>query len=187
MEVVETENLEAEVIVSGIPSPELKWMLGSEHLSSKKTTERIVEIETKTIETPDGRQVMKSTLKLTNVKLEDCCELIVIAENKHGLVKSSSSLTIMPLASLKIPKIVGNLKNVTVKKGESAQFKVDVKGNPEPKLKWFIDGIEIQSKSNTYGECVIDKCQSSGTVKLVATNENGEDSAQVSQISKRIS
>ncbi|EYC13263.1 hypothetical protein Y032_0044g1070 [Ancylostoma ceylanicum] len=79
--------------------------------------------------------------------------------------------------------------DLRIKAGQSINFDVNVEGEPTPKIEWFLNGEPIQS----LGKTKIDNSNDNNTkldtkdavradtgkYKIVATNENGRDEAEV--------
>uniref|UniRef100_A0A0N5AQN4 non-specific serine/threonine protein kinase n=1 Tax=Syphacia muris TaxID=451379 RepID=A0A0N5AQN4_9BILA len=91
------------------------------------------------------------------------------------------------------PKIDRNsLMEVRVKAGEVIEFDVNVEGEPTPKIAWLINDTPLVSSDRTKIDNSLNNNTKlkttdasridSGTYKIVATNENGKDEAEVKVI-----
>uniref|UniRef100_A0A915Q578 non-specific serine/threonine protein kinase n=1 Tax=Setaria digitata TaxID=48799 RepID=A0A915Q578_9BILA len=118
----------------------------------------------------------------------------VKAINKAGAsTPSDPSRTLVGKARNLPPKIDrSNLNEIRIKVGSTIEFNVKVEGEPPPKIAWFNNETSL----TTYGRTKVDNSvdyrtklvtldalrNDSGTYKIVATNENGKDEAEVKVI-----
>ncbi|KHJ76844.1 immunoglobulin I-set domain protein, partial [Oesophagostomum dentatum] len=88
------------------------------------------------------------------------------------------------------PKINRDMfSDLRIKAGQSINFDVNVEGEPTPKIEWFLNGQPIMSigktkidnsnDNNTKLDTKDATRADSGKYKIVATNENGRDEAEV--------
>ncbi|KJH43663.1 fibronectin type III domain protein [Dictyocaulus viviparus] len=115
----------------------------------------------------------------------------VKALNKAGESRPSDPSKAMIAKPRNLPPNIHRdmFNDIRIKAGQSINFDVIVDGEPTPKIEWFLNGILIQSlgktkidnsndnntKLHTKDAVRID----SGKYKIVATNENGRDEAEV--------
>lgn len=79
--------------------------------------------------------------------------------------------------------------DLRIKAGQNVAFDVNVEGEPNPKIEWFLNGTPLSSlgktkidNSNDHNTKLATKEATradSGKYKIVATNENGKDEAEV--------
>ena len=79
-----------------------------------------------------------------------------------------------------------------IKKGDLIDFNVNVEGEPNPKIQWFINDTPLATADRTKIDNTTDNNTKlrirdaervdSGTYKIVATNEHGRDEAEVKVI-----
>jgi hypothetical protein len=120
------------------------------------------------------------TLKMEKLARSDSATVKCVAKNKYGADESSGELVIK-----RKPEITKKLKPVVVNVGETAEYSIKVDSYPEPKIKWFLDGVAIDGKK--YGQdgdaykLKLPKVEASGTVKVKVENDYGydEDSAEL--------
>ncbi len=95
------------------------------------------------------------------------------------------------LKELKQPKIMANLIDQTVMKGEPVKLKASIRGDPQPQVHWFkdgkianeTDGVEIlKSEDGFTYELFIEKATEKhhGLYEVLAKNEHGEAESKVS-------
>ena len=172
MDVWKDESFQMDVIA--LNSPQYKWYLNGKEL---KNGENGVEI------TQDEN---KSSLKIPKA-LQDHqgAEVRVTAANEVGTSECTSKLTVKERPTA--PKIEDGPQNVSVKEGESAEFRVTVSGHPEPTVQWFLnEKIIEQSQTKIFTKQGRDyilrisetKVTESGTVRVVASNPAGTDTKE---------
>lgn len=115
----------------------------------------------------------------------------VKAINKAGAsTPSDPSRSIVAKPRHLAPKIDrSTLLEVRVKAGETIEFNVNVEGEPNPKIAWFINEtpltssehtkIDNSTEHNTKLKTTSSNRLDSGMYKIVATNESGKDEAEV--------
>lgn len=84
------------------------------------------------------------------------------------------------------------LNDIRIKKGAIIDFNVNVDGEPNPKNQWFINGTSLTTSNRTKIDNSIENNTKlktreaeridSGTYKLIATNEHGNDEAEVNVV-----
>jgi hypothetical protein len=172
--VVESENVELSVTLKGSPEPVIKWILNNEELQVSKHVQITTNEST-------SSESFESKLTLCNVTMEEAGEIKVLAENKHGVCETKGILSVISLADLKTPKLVGELGNATFTKGDSSTLKAVIKGNPPPTAEWFKDGKSLGPGTSSGEEFSIklnniDEA-SAGEYRILAKNEHGEVSS----------
>lgn len=78
----------------------------------------------------------------------DTGEYVVEVRNEEGKIKSSCYLQVEPIfdprVEYKQPEFIEQIHHVHAKVGQAATFTCRVKGTPNPFVRWFKDGIELQ-------------------------------------------
>ncbi|GAB6018703.1 hypothetical protein CHUAL_000380 [Chamberlinius hualienensis] len=172
IEVHESENIKFEVKVAGQPEPTVKWIKGDVEV---KTDGKRIKIE------KDDRNYILSIDKVTR---EDAGKYSCVISNDFGSQTGKGDLTVNSK-----PEYVEKLSNMTVKEGETDyKLKVKVSGHPAPKIRWFIESMEIDERSKRYtisdeGETkvlIIKKVDSecSGNYSCTIANSCGEATCQ---------
>uniref|UniRef100_A0A914I6Q5 Uncharacterized protein n=1 Tax=Globodera rostochiensis TaxID=31243 RepID=A0A914I6Q5_GLORO len=111
--------------------------------------------------------------------------------NKAGeSAPSNPSRTLLAKARRLAPTIDRSaMPEIRIKKGGTIEFNVPVEGEPGPKCQWLINGTQLgtsdrtkvdnSNKNNTKLRTLGAERMDSGTYKLIATNEHGQDEADV--------
>ncbi|TRY54314.1 hypothetical protein DNTS_021292 [Danionella cerebrum] len=159
---------------SGAPTPELSWSLNSSEHPPLSTSHEISKMD------------QQSVLTLSGLSPDDNGrELTCSAENMVGLIEASV------LLNIEFPPSI--LQLYQPEKNQDWCIPFTVSGNPRPELRWFHKGkileeqqyirTEIHDITNTeYHGClqlVIPTHIHNGVYTLVARNQLGEDSANV--------
>ncbi|KAK5968521.1 Twitchin [Trichostrongylus colubriformis] len=115
----------------------------------------------------------------------------VKALNKAGESRPSDPSKAMVAKPRNLPPKINRdmFQDLRIKAGQSISFDVNVEGEPAPKIEWFLNGQPIQSVGKTKidnsndNNTKLDTKDSvradSGKYKIVATNDNGRDEAEV--------
>ncbi|XP_054088791.1 obscurin [Zeugodacus cucurbitae] len=86
------------------------------------------------------------TLKIKEVSRVDCAVYTVKAENAYGSASSETKLLIKC-----VPELTKKLSNITITEGDcNVELEVRLNAYPEPKVQWYIDGIEIDEKRKDF-------------------------------------
>ncbi|KAK0400071.1 hypothetical protein QR680_003339 [Steinernema hermaphroditum] len=129
-----------------------------------------------------------------NLKEGNAYQFRVKAVNKAGeSTPSDPSRTLIAKARHLAPKIDRNmLHDIRIKAGGIIDFDVNVEGEPNPKIEWFINGsplvssdrtkIDNSTEHNTKLKTREATRNDSGTYKIVAVNDSGKDEAEVNVI-----
>ncbi|KAJ1363943.1 Twitchin [Parelaphostrongylus tenuis] len=131
------------------------------------------------------------TATVNDLKPGQTYQFRVKALNKAGESRPSDPSKAMIAKPRNLPpKIHRDMFNdIRIKAGQSINFDVNVDGEPTPKIEWFLNGTPIQSlgktkidnsnDNNTKLDTKDAARADSGKYKIVATNENGRDEAEV--------
>lgn len=136
----------------------------------------------------------QTTATVGHLKQGATYQFRVKAINKAGAsTPSDPSRSIVAKPRNLPPKIDRSmLQEVRIKAGGIIEFNVNVEGEPNPKIAWFINNTPLTSSdrtkidnstdNNTKLKTVEATRIDSGTYKIVATNENGKDEAEVNVV-----
>ncbi|RWS07258.1 muscle M-line assembly protein unc-89-like protein, partial [Dinothrombium tinctorium] len=171
-EAMENEkDFEMKVKISGDVDTEVKWY----HDGNLATPEDGYEAY--------GDVSAHFTLKLPKVTLDKAGEYVVEATDKCDKIASKGVLRVNSY-----PGFDEELENVSVKLGEDACFKVKVRGNPEPKIKWAKDGETIKPddehvkaiEEDGYLKLVIKEVEAAdlGDYSCIAANKYGTQTSE---------
>ncbi|XP_047102318.1 twitchin isoform X3 [Schistocerca piceifrons] len=140
----------------------------------------------KAIEVP-GDQL---TAKVPDLKERAEYQFRVVAVNKAGPSPASepTKTHLVKHRALK-PRIDRtNLKPIVIRAGKSVKYDVNIRGEPPPDVKWFLQDTEVKSEGN-YEIINVDYNtkfslndavrKNSGVYKIVAENQHGKDEAEV--------
>ncbi|WKY05591.1 hypothetical protein Q1695_006081 [Nippostrongylus brasiliensis] len=131
------------------------------------------------------------TATVDNLRPGQTYQFRVKALNKAGESRPSDPSKAMIAKPRNLPPKIHRdmFSDVRIKAGQSINFDVNVDGEPTPKIEWFLNGQPIQSlgktkidnsnDNNTKLDTKDAARADSGKYKIVATNENGRDEAEV--------
>ncbi|VDK40424.1 unnamed protein product, partial [Cylicostephanus goldi] len=136
---------------------------------------------------PGGEQ----TATVNDLKQGQTYQFRVKALNKAGESRPSDPSKAMIAKPRNLPPKINRdmFTDLRIKAGQAINFDVNVEGEPTPKIEWFLNGQPIQSigktkidnsnDNNTKLDTKDAARADSGKYKIVATNENGRDEAEV--------
>ncbi|XP_065938802.1 muscle M-line assembly protein unc-89 isoform X2 [Magallana gigas] len=88
------------------------------------------------------------SLEIPVASTYDTGEYVVEVRNEEGKIKSSCYLQVEPIFDSRVeykqPEFIEQIHHVHAKVGQAATFTCRVKGTPNPFVRWFKDGIELQ-------------------------------------------
>ncbi|XGW29138.1 hypothetical protein V3C99_008720 [Haemonchus contortus] len=131
------------------------------------------------------------TTTVDNLKPGQTYQFRVKALNKAGESRPSDPSKAMIAKPRNLPPKINRdmFNDLRIKAGQTINFDVNVEGEPAPKIEWFLNGTPIQSLgkvkidnsnvNNTKLDIKDSARADSGKYKIVATNENGRDEAEV--------
>ncbi|XP_044021287.1 obscurin isoform X7 [Aphidius gifuensis] len=167
--------MELKIEAAGIARPKIQWFLNGDELKSDKNL---------TITTVIDKHVF-STISIPNFKPQNEGELVCLATNRAGKVKTNcvvSMIRLPPTFDKFLPK------SMQIEEGKPLELSIEIDGSPFPKVTWFKDGeeivpddhIKIETQPNGSTKLIIDKCTPTdcGAYKLIAKNNNGEEKSQ---------
>merc|ERR1712142_195394 len=174
--------LELKCKVTGDPKPSIKWFKDGREIKQASNT-RI---------TQEGQECVLKTSKFTKSEIGT---YKCVATNSVGTAQCEANVDeIVP--DKKKPVFEEVIKSTDVKINDGFELRCKVTGVPNPTIKWFKDGKEIRSTSNTKTiqegmVCILKTSKFTkadiGTYKCVATNEVGtaECEANVTEDTKK--
>ncbi|TMS38626.1 hypothetical protein L596_005310 [Steinernema carpocapsae] len=136
----------------------------------------------------------QTTCTVGNLKEGNSYQFRVKAVNKAGeSTPSDPSRTLIAKPRHLAPKIDRTmLHDIKIKAGGFIDFDVNVEGEPNPKIEWFINGSQLVSSDRTKIDNSTEhntKLKTreatridSGTYKIVAVNDSGKDEAEVNVV-----
>ncbi|XP_049307131.1 obscurin isoform X3 [Bactrocera dorsalis] len=131
----EKETVIMSVKIDAFPAAKVRWYQDGNEIdvsNNKKYTT-----------VADGNEYM---LKIKDVSRVDCAIYKVKAENDYGSASSETKLLIKCA-----PELTKKLSNITITEGDcNVELEVQLNAYPEPKIKWYIDGIEIDEKRKDF-------------------------------------
>lgn len=167
--------IEYKVEAKGIARPKIQWFINGDELTN------------------DGRHTINtivddhvfSTLSIVNFDATDEGELVCVATNLAGKARVNCTLSM-----IRIPPTFDKLlpKSQQIDEGQPLELSIDIDGSPFPKVAWYKDGekivpdghIKIETQPNGSTKLTIDRCTPTdcGAYKLIAKNNNGENTSQ---------
>uniref|UniRef100_A0A0K8U7P3 Muscle M-line assembly protein unc-89 n=2 Tax=Bactrocera latifrons TaxID=174628 RepID=A0A0K8U7P3_BACLA len=131
----EKETVIMSVKIDAFPAAKVRWYQDGNEID--------VSNNKKYITVADGNEY---TLKIKEVSRVDCAIYKVKAENDYGSASSETKLLIKCA-----PELTKKLSNITITEGDcNVELEVKLNAYPEPKIKWYIDGIEIDEKRKDF-------------------------------------
>lgn len=84
--------------------------------------------------------------------------------------------SVIPLTSPKpeSPKFLVPLRNQTVKEGDALRFNVQFRGNPEPRITWYINGKTVQEDGDFQVTVDASRGESTLAIREVFPDDEGE-------------
>ncbi|CAG9132454.1 unnamed protein product [Plutella xylostella] len=152
------KNIEFTVSVEAYPEPTIKWYQGDVEITEKKS------VFTRVDKGSSHKLILKEIsaelsgtykCKVTNELGEDSCEATFTVNRK--------------------PRITKSLVDMTVNAGQTLTLDVEVEGCPDPKVKWFKDGKEVNVDARIKIERDTQRLENYHlTVNLVKEEDGGE-------------
>lgn len=167
-------NISFNVEAKGIARPKIQWLLNGDEI---KCDER------HTITTTIDNHVF-STLAIVNFNPTDEGELVCVATNRAGKAKTNCAMSM-----IRLPPVFSDLlpRSQQIEEGGPLELSLSVDGSPFPQVAWYKDHIKIKIQPNGSTKLTIDKCTPTdcGAYKLIAKNNNGENTSQCAVAVKR--
>jgi len=132
--IVEGQNTQFEVAVSGTPAPTLQWQLSTDNGSSWND----ISGQTNTIFTVTAPNLANNGRQFR-----------AVASNSAGTVNSNAAT--LTISAAVAPAFTTQPADVTINEGENAQFTVVVTGTPTPTLQWQLSTDDGANWSNIVG------------------------------------
>ena len=126
---IEGDAVRLEVIVDGMPNPTVRWFVEND----------LVQEDRHTHITQEGNI---HALVISKTVLDDEAEYKCVAENSFGRVECTAELLVDEITTQ--PEFLKPLEPLEVEEQSDAVFEVQVHGNPEPDISWFINNVPIK-------------------------------------------
>ncbi|XP_045524044.1 obscurin isoform X5 [Pieris brassicae] len=151
-------NVEFTVDVEAYPEPKVQWYLGDVEITEKKSVYSRV----------DNGSTHKLILK--EVSAEMSGQYSCRVTNDLGADSCQATFTVN-----RKPRITKSLVDMTVDEGQTLKLEVEVEGCPEPKVKWYKDGKEVNTDARIKIERDTKRLENYHlTVTLVKEEDGGE-------------
>ncbi|KAK6109169.1 Immunoglobulin I-set domain family protein [Brugia pahangi] len=167
-----------EVEIEAYPKPMIEWFLNSKIIDESYAIQTYF----------DGRLAI---LKFNDAQIEQQGEYRCRAINKGGSAETRCNVVIVKEENLandeisKIPKFIEKMQNIKMKnEGEALTLKCKVNGEPEPEIRWLLNGKAITQddriRIRTFGDgvCILEIIQLTadlcGTYTAIAHNIYGD-------------
>lgn len=187
----EGDTLTFEIRYEGFPQPSIKWMRNGEEIISDGLSAQISDIPEKGL----------ARLVIQNVKPSDAGDYRVAVANIAGQLSSYANLSVVPAKVKKTPAeppiFVVPMEDAKVNVNQMAKFEIEIRGYPEPTLKWYHNDKPISKQRGTIqksdggdGSAAMSinaaNLSDAGEYKAVATNKHGtaESKATLTVVSK---
>ncbi|XP_075253991.1 uncharacterized protein LOC142345665 isoform X8 [Convolutriloba macropyga] len=161
------QDVTLEIIVKGVPDPEVRWLKDDEPVDLKRCQ----------VSRDDG----KCTLQLKQVNPSDEGEFSIVAENPAGRAQCTCQLLIDD--SSNAPIFTERLTTQEIEQGQPLELQVTVRAHPEPKVTWYLNdepfkpsvGDSVCQEGPRY-KCSIKSVtpEMSGKIAVVAENDRGK-------------
>jgi len=160
----------------GSPKPVAKWTYGGKGIDTSAKDSRYIVSEAQ------GQY----KLKIKGLTMDDAGEYGIELTNRAGDKKMSAELKVHSLEELKVPKFMSDLKDKKANKGAKTFFNIKCRSEPPPEVTWYLNGekivdsdlckISFKEEEHQYRLDILDvQSSTAGEIKVVAKNENGED------------
>lgn len=160
--------VKVDVVVSGSPSPTLKWLLNGREIESSSAL---------ITQTAEG----KASLSINKASPSIAGDYRVIATNEFGTASTEAALTVVSK-----PKIERGLEDDEVDEDKPIKLTVKISGFPSPRVRWFQNGEELRpdgkflkcsSEPDGTHSLEISKAsiEDGGEYRVTATNDLGSD------------
>lgn len=152
-----------ECVVTGKPTPEVKWYRGEKEVKPKKG-------KTEIIFTPETGE---SKLTILEPTTEDETIYRVRATNKFGKAECRANLlvsnapVIFKPEVLRAPKITKPLPALVAQIGKPLSLIAEFESTPKPEVKWFKNGVEIAPTDDT----VVNVYENTAELRITETNK----------------
>ncbi|KAG5677714.1 hypothetical protein PVAND_007446 [Polypedilum vanderplanki] len=141
-----------------VPKPTIKWYFEGKEIDTRDNIKIVTKSE---------NHMYCTVMQITKVAKAQEGRYRVIADNGVGETQLPIKLKVRTGEKEK-PEILEPLKNSVIREGESITFSTQVIGNPQPKVQWFKDGVEIKENIK------VDKDVYSITIVTATDKDSGE-------------
>ncbi|KAG8183020.1 hypothetical protein JTE90_017107 [Oedothorax gibbosus] len=176
--ICEGDSLKFETSCDGSPKPEIKWLKGKKELDSS-----VCKL---------SKDSSAASLEIEEASVEDSGTYICKAKNKVGEVTQQATVTVKSRKDTQAPTFITHLYDQVIVVDDAGRLEVKVTGKPNPDVKWYRNGEELQpnerviiksdSDSNTHTVTLKDlKIEDTAKFTCKATNKYGdaEEHAQI--------
>ncbi|XP_067124006.1 muscle M-line assembly protein unc-89-like, partial [Centruroides vittatus] len=132
VETVEEETITFNVKIAGNPKPNVKWMKDDQELKIDNKHFKVTEEESNSY-----------VLTIDHIVKDDAGKYSCKITNEYGSDQADANLTVAGK-----PSFTQKLSDIEASENEEVDFKVKVFGEPQPKIKWFIDSMEVTETKN---------------------------------------
>lgn len=171
IEAAEGEEVQFDVRLSGMPTPEVSWFKGS----------RKIENEGKFLCIDDEEDDLFS-LAIEDICAEDAGTYKCVASNEAGEITCRAELRVTE--KMVAPEFCGDNEAgpITVYEGGELSLNVGAKGSPKPQVEWFKEGkpltktsrIDMKTHGTNFSLVVVDLVpEDSGCYECVASSKAG--------------
>jgi len=175
-ECFENDDYTFSVECDGNPKPVAKWTYGGKGIDTSAKDSRFIVTE--------AQGVYK--LKIKGVTMDDAGEYGIELTNRAGDKKMTAELKVHSIEELRVPKFMSDLKDKKANKGAKTFFNIKCRSDPMPEVTWYLNGEKIvdsdicktsfKEEEHQYRLDILDvQSSTAGEIKVVAKNENGED------------
>ncbi|NP_001343713.1 Muscle M-line assembly protein unc-89 [Caenorhabditis elegans] len=167
----EGDTLECKLLITGDPTPFVKWYIGTQLVCATEDTE---------ISNANGVY----TMKIHGVTADMTGKIKCVAYNKAGEVSTEGPLKVVAPIPVEFET---SLCDATCREGDTLKLRAVLLGEPEPVVSWYVNGkkleesqnIKIHSEKGTYTVTIKDiTCDYSGQVVCEAINEYGKATSE---------
>uniref|UniRef100_A0A7N8X8B6 Neural cell adhesion molecule L1 n=1 Tax=Mastacembelus armatus TaxID=205130 RepID=A0A7N8X8B6_9TELE len=151
--VLRGETLELECIAEGLPTPEISWQKDGGELPSNRMS----------------FHNFKKTLKISDVNEVDGGDYRCTATNNMGTAHHIIKVTVKAA-----PFWVSAPRNLILAPNETGILTCRVKGEPKPKITWFVNGVLMESDRKVEDDTVILSNVQSGSSAVYQCNASNE-------------
>lgn len=132
VESVENETISFNIKIAGNPKPTIKWMKNDHELKIDNKHIKMIEEENNSY-----------LLTIDHITKDDAGKYSCKITNEYGSDITDGNLNIAGK-----PSFIQKLSDIEAFENDDIEFKVKISGEPKPKIKWFIDSMEITENAN---------------------------------------
>merc|ERR1719290_227838 len=175
-EAFESDDFAFSVECDGNPKPSAKWTKDGKGIDCSAKDSRF--------QVTEAQGAYK--LKIAKLEMDDAGTYGVEFVNRAGDKKMTAERKVHSIEELRVPKFMSDLKDKKANKGAKTFFTIKCRSDPMPEVTWYLNGEKIvdsdicktsfKEKEHQYRLDILDvQSSTAGEIKVVAKNENGED------------